>query len=123
MEKTVKIDGKNVVLSATAYNLVLYRAEFGEDIFVAKSDVFAALEGTSLNLRKIDGLGAAKMIWCMAKTADERLPGFNEWMKTIDDLPIVDLLSDNLELFVSNMSQSTHIKKVADTEPETDEKA
>ena len=121
MERTVTIDGKAVALKASAYNLVLYRAEFGEDIFVAKSDVFAALEGTTLNLRKIDGLGTAKMLWCMAKTADEKLPGFNEWMKSIDDLPIIDLLSDNLELFVSNMNQKSEIKKAADTEPETDE--
>lgn len=122
MERTVTIDGKDVVLKASAYNLVLYRAEFGEDIFVAKSDVFSALEGTTLNLRKIDGLGTAKMLWCMAKTADEKLPGFNEWMKSIDDLPIIDLLSDNLELFVSNMNQKSEIKKAADTEPETEEK-
>lgn len=120
MEKTVKIDGKDVVLKATAYNLVVYRAEFGEDIFTAKSDVFSALEGTTLNLRKIDGLGTAKMIWCMAKTADEKLPGFIAWMKDIEDLPIIDLLSDNLELFISNMNQRTDIKKAADTEPEAE---
>jgi hypothetical protein len=123
VEKTVKIDGKDVVLKASAYNLVLYRAEFGEDIFVAKNDVFSALTGSQLNLEKIDGLGVAKMVWTMAKTADESIPGFHAWIRTIDDLPVVDLLTDNLELFVSNMSQKTQIKKAADTEPETDEKA
>lgn len=123
MEKTVQIDGKDVVLKATAYNLVLYRAEFGQDLFQEKAKVFAAISGSQLTLSKIDGLGVARMIWCMAKTADESLPGFNQWMRSIEDLPVVDLLSDNIELFISNMSQKSEIKKAADTEPETDEEA
>lgn len=120
MEKTVKIDGKDVRLMATAYNLVIYRAEFGQDMFQAKSEVFSAISGSQLALNKIDGLGVARMIWTMAKTADESLPGFNQWMRSVEDLPVVDLLSDNLELFVSNMSQKTQIKKASDTEPEAE---
>lgn len=123
MERTVKIDGKDVVLKATAYNLVIYRAEFGQDMFQAKANIFSALHGNQITLSKIDGLTVARMTWCMAKTADESLPGFNQWMKGIEDLPIVDLLSDNIQLFVSNMSQNSEIKKAPDTEPEADEEA
>ncbi len=121
MEKTVKIDGKDVVLKASAYNLVLYRAEFGMDIFQAKADIFGALVGNRIELQKVDSLAVARMIWTMAKTADESLPGFGAWMRSIEDLPVVDLLSDNIELFISNMSQKSEIKKAPDTEPEAEE--
>ena len=56
MEKTVKIDGKDVVLKASAYNLVLYRAEFGMDIFQAKADIFGALVGNRIELQKVDSI-------------------------------------------------------------------
>lgn len=121
MEAVVNIDGKEVTLKATAYNLIVYRSEFGEDIFKARANIFQAIKGTTVDLETVDSLGVARMTWAMAKTADEKLPSFDTWMRGIENLPVIDLLGRCLNLFLSNMNQISDIKKAPDTEPETDE--
>lgn len=118
MEQTIQLDGKDVRLKATAYNLVIYKAEFGEDIFKVKNSLFAAINGGRLDLDKVDSLGIAKLTWAMAKTADETLPPFDQWMRSIEDFPTVDMITQNLTLFMTNMNQQSRIKKAPATDPE-----
>ena len=45
MEKTIKIGDKEILLKATAMNLLIYQEEFGEDMFKAKGELLDAFKG------------------------------------------------------------------------------
>ena len=91
MEKTVTINGKPTRLKACAMNLLIYQSEFKEDIFKAKSEFLKALDGNAFDLSKVNSVALAKMVWTLAKTADNTLPDFNTWMAELEELPVVEL--------------------------------
>lgn len=124
MEKTVNINGKPTRLKACAMNLLIYQSAFKEDIFKAKSEFLKALDGNAFDLSKVNSVALAKMVWTLAKTADNTLPDFNTWMAELEELPVVELYTENSELFYSNMFEQSDIagsssKKKEETASET----
>lgn len=109
MEKTVNINGKPVKLKACAMNLLIYQSEFKEDIFKAKSEFIKATDGNRVDLTKVNSVALAKMVWTLAKTADNTLPDFNTWLSELEELPVIDLYTENYELFISNMFEQSDI--------------
>ena len=52
MEKTIKIGDKEILLKATAMNLLIYSEEFGEDLFKAKGDFSMPSRETISNMER-----------------------------------------------------------------------
>lgn len=103
MQRTIKIADKEVTLKATAYTLVVYQAEFDEDMFIAQDKVLKAINGDEVVISKIDTLYTLKILWALIKTADESLPSFNDWIKDLPEVPMVELYSDYISLLTANM--------------------
>lgn len=84
----VEIDGKNYKASVTFYTAQLYESEFKSDMLkdflgvqvfdAPKSDESSVLR---IDFTKTNWLAAAKVLWAALKTADDRTPGYTQWMK------------------------------------------
>lgn len=105
MERTIILNGKETPLKATAYSLIIYQSEFNEDMFRAQDRILQAIDNTTREVivSKIDTIATLRILWTLAKTADESLPAFNKWVKDLPDIPIIELYSDNLSLLTANM--------------------
>lgn len=110
MEKKITLGGKEILLKATAMNLLIYQAEFGEDMFKAKGELLKAFSSEGIDYSSINSLQLLRMIWTFAKTGDKNFPPFREWMESLDEVPVVDLYNDNIDLFLSNMITKSDIK-------------
>ena len=76
MEMTIKIGGKDVRVKATASLPLKYRAYFGRDLFADLSSIPAGVRDMS----KIDTSVFYNVAWCMAKTADDKIPEIEKWV-------------------------------------------
>lgn len=110
MEKTIKLGDKEVLLKATAMNLIIYQETFGEDIFKAKGQLLDAFNGSEMNFGKIPSVLLLKLMWTMARTGDKDFPPFEEWVESLDEIPVVELYQKNIDLFMSNMMTRSDIK-------------
>ena len=110
MEKTIKLGDKEILLKATAMNLLIYQEEFGEDIFKAKGELLDAMGKDGIEFNKIPSLTLLKMLWTMARTGDKSFPPFNEWVDSLEELPMVELYTENINLFLANMVTKSDIK-------------
>lgn len=110
MEKTIKIGDKEILLKATAMNLLIYQEEFGEDIFRAKGSLLDAMGKDGIEFDKIPSLTLLKMLWTMARTGDKSFPPFSDWVDSLEELPMVELYTENINLFLANMVTKSDIK-------------
>lgn len=108
MDKVIKLNGEEINLRATAMNMVIYRSQFGKDIMEVAGSIVRA--GAKEEYEKIDGLGVARLIWTMAKTADKDFMPFDEWFESLEAFPVLDVLGDTMELVMANLTSTTGIK-------------
>lgn len=95
MEKTLKIDGKDVRFKCTAGTLIRYRNQFNRE-FMADITKLKDIENGD-----ISGLSLAPfydIIWIMAKTADKTIPDMLTWYDSFDEFPILDVFPELQEL-------------------------
>ena len=79
-------------LKVSAYTLVVYEQEFGGRDLIA--DFFSGSE-KKIGYSTIQWTVALKVLWAALKTADDTVPPFKIWSKTVED---VDLLNVAVEL-------------------------
>lgn len=72
----MKINDKEYKLKYTGKTLVVYKEEFGKDLL---------LECGKLK-EEFDFVSIFQICWAMAKTYDNSIPNFNEFMDSIDDI-------------------------------------
>lgn len=112
MEKTIEIDGKNVRLKSNALLPIVFRANFGRDIFEVQSQIFG-LGKSGLSVRQIKDIecvGVMQMVWTMAKIADDSIKPFEEWVGEFDEFPVFDFFNEIFDLFLTNISSTSKIK-------------
>lgn len=111
MERVYKIAGKEIKLKAVANNAIIYRSAFGADMFQAQS-VFMTLVDSRGNVDwgKVDGLDMMRLVWTMAKSADKNFMPFDDWIDTLDEFPIFDIVNDLIDMLQVNMISITPIK-------------
>lgn len=98
MEKTLKIDGKDVRFKCTAGTLIRYRNQFNRE-FMADITKLKDIENGD-----ISGLSLAPfydIIWIMAKTADDTIPDMLTWYDSFDEFPILDVFPELQELLIA----------------------
>ena len=107
MECTVTIDGKAIALKATGGTLIRYKEQFEEEYYDDVLKISAIKKNQSADLAEKIMLSAEtgyKLIWAMAKTADNAIPNPDEWIETFEDFPITEILPVANELLTKSMN-------------------
>lgn len=120
MEKTVKIDGKNVRLKSSAAIPRMYRNVFGKDIF---KDMMALKKAMGRKKKQGDDLPVENLemfeniAYIMAKHADpSRVPNdIGKWLDQFETFSIYQILPEIFELWNLNNKQLEHSKKKNET--------
>lgn len=120
MEKTVKIDGKNVRLKSSAAIPRMYRNIFGKDIF---KDMMALKKAMDRKKKQGDDLPVENLemfeniAYIMAKHADpNHVPNdIGKWLDHFEAFSIYQILPEIFELWNLNNKQLEHSKKKNET--------
>lgn len=112
MEKTIRIDDKDVKFKATAATIRRYRERFGQDLLMD----FAKLQeeassGETLTAAALNTF--ENLAYTMAKQADDSIPdSADEWLDGFEMFSIYVVLPQIVELWqLSNLPTSTSKKK------------
>lgn len=107
MEKTIKIDGKDVRLKANAMTAIIYRREFQKDLFSELSHINP--KETTVESMEI----IYELAYVMAKQGDKSLDlNFDEWLDSFEVFPIEQIANETLMLWQrSNTGLSTPKKQ------------
>lgn len=116
MEKTIKIDGKDVRLKSSAAIPRMYRNIFRKDIF---KDMMALKKAMDRKKKQGDDLPIENLemfeniAYAMAKHADaEHVPNdIGRWLDQFDAFSIYQVLPQIFELWNLNNQQLEHAKK------------
>lgn len=109
MEKTIKINGKDINFKATCGTLCIYKQQFGaeycDELYRVKT-----MEDTGLYTPDQIYLEqyaiSYRFIWAMAKNADKSLPDPERWAEQFKKFPMQEILSQVMELFPSDENKS-----------------
>lgn len=108
MEKTIRIDGKDIVFKITGSLPLRYKTQFRSDFFgdIVKLENMVDKKSNKLNFDAFDLEIFYNISWCMAKAANPELPPPLEWLDTFDTFPILEILPELQELLVTAISSS-----------------
>lgn len=95
MEKTLTIDGKQIRFKHTGGTLMRYRNQFNSD-FMKDFAVFSATSSTNYEHFSYECL--ERIIWALAKTADDRIPDPQTWFDSFDDFDLLKVWEELGEL-------------------------
>lgn len=109
MEKTIKIDGQDIILEAKASNLMIYESQFGEDCLPVMGKVVDAIRGET-KVWDVGAIPIAKLTWTMAKTHDPNFPNFNDWFEGVESFPVIEIFNAIAELVSFNLITKSDIK-------------
>lgn len=127
MQKIVEIDGRQVLLESNAATPIKYKKQFGKDYFaelfklvksigakmpetldsspdeipVEEPEAGEALDIEAMSWESLDRLDFEPLyniVWTLAKTADKSLPDPETWLEGFDTFPLMDILTDAVEL-------------------------
>jgi hypothetical protein len=124
MEKTIKIDGKNVTFKATGGIMYRYKNQFGREYLAdaMKMQNFADSK-TKKKIKTADGKItfvddydytklnlelAYNLAWTLAKTADPSIPDPQTWLDSFNTFPIMEIIPQLNELL--GVSSQSNIK-------------
>lgn len=122
MERTIRIDGRDVTFRCTAATARRYRLYFGKDLIVDAQklidDLKAAKEEAEKDERKDLRLTPEILVtfenlsFIMAKQADPEIPNNpNEWLDTFEMFSIYEILPQIIDLWQSSFQGIESIKK------------
>lgn len=142
MEKTIKIDGKEVTLNNNAAWCMEYKDQFGRDILPALLPVIAsAVEGVASVLadkddnsigvkdlaQAIEGRSMEILLpmlqvefndviigvtWALAKCADENIQEPKRWIRQFDTFPLDIIVPEVYDLVISGFTSSKNLKRL-----------
>jgi hypothetical protein len=125
MEKTLKIDGKNITFKATGGTLYRYKNQFNREFLTDAADLMDfgnskkqkkvkqpdgkitfedEYDFTKLNLELVYNLA-----WVMAKTADPSIPDPLAWLDSFDSFPVVDIVQPIMELLQNSFTTTKNV--------------
>lgn len=142
MEKTIKIDGKDVRLNNNAAWCMEYKDQFGRDIIPVLLPVIAsAVEGVASVLadkkgNSIEAKDLAEAIegrameillpmfqvefndviigvtWALAKCADDEIPEPKRWIRQFDTFPLDVIVPEVYEMVLKGFTSSKNFKRL-----------
>ena len=116
IEKTIKVNGKEVKFRSSATIPRLYRYKFKRDIFKDLSKLESSFkskggrDGSSMEIEDLEIF--ENVAYIMAFHADHSIPGtIDEWLDQFEMFSIYEILPDILELWGSNLATDIESKK------------
>jgi hypothetical protein len=110
MEKTIEIDGKQVVFKSTAATPLRYKAQFHKDYFseILKLEKLSkTMKSKKLTdaekLEKVDFELFYNIAWVFAKTADKAIKEPLDWLDGFETFPLEEILPQLMDLMTSSM--------------------
>ena len=91
MERTVTIEGRDIVLKVHGNIPNMYEAQFGKDIFVEMNTMHST-GNISMGL-------FSNFLWVCAKAADKEILPPDEWFASFDSSPVLHCFEEVQELF------------------------
>lgn len=116
MEKTIKIDNKDVRFRCTAFTFILYKQQFNSE-FIA--DIAKLQESFNTNKAgKVTGIDYTKLsldvfyqiAWACAKTADDHIPDAMAWLDSFETFPIMDIMPQIMDMVGQNLKMNITVK-------------
>lgn len=85
----IEINGKQVKAEVSFYTAYLYEAEFQRDLIkdflgVQNNEATVEFDGDAvvkIDFTRIDWNASQRALWAAIKTANDKTPGFEKWMK------------------------------------------
>lgn len=131
MEKTLTIDGKEVVFKSNAAFAIIYKEQFGEDILskfmpvisellqgmddlienpddIKPSDIGDMLE----HLYSFELTDLMNLIWCLAKLGDKEISEPKKWYLSFKEFPIVDVAMELGDILLSSLVSKKKLKEL-----------
>lgn len=112
MEKTILIDGKQVLFKTNGAIPLRYKAQFGKDYFkeILKMLPAAKLKGKkNIEVKDLEFLEFEvfyNAAWVMAKTADPSIPEPLTWLESFEEFPIAEIFPELQELMIATLETS-----------------
>ena len=97
MEKTIKIDGKDVRLKITAAFPLRFNALTGKEYF----------SNDNATQRFYD------VVWAAAKCADETIPDVLEWVESFETFPIFSIFNEVTDFISKSITATKNAKPAA----------
>lgn len=114
-QKTVRIDGRDIVLKATARTPRLYRQLFGRDMIqdMAKlRDAYGRKQAEDVDLSAVDLTMFENLAYTMAKQGDPSIPDSpDDWLDTFGMFSIYEIFPAMMDLWRGSMNTLATPKK------------
>ena len=118
MTKKIQIDGKDVVVKASAAIPRIYRLKFHRDIYKDLRDLGKAVDSSSAEESNLDLFNLEmfeNIAYDMAKHADPSIPDSpEEWLDEFNTFSIYQILPQLIELWGLNVKTDAEAKKKFD---------
>ena len=82
--------GKKLKIKSAPWSLVVYEDQFGRDM----SMDFQFMSVTFAKTGRVDMATFTRILWCLARTADQDLPDYEAWMKGLPDDALDGIATD-----------------------------
>ena len=119
MEKTLKIDGKDITFKCTGGTLYRYKNQFGREFLADAANLMDFEEKkvknpdgkitfqdeydfTKLNLELVYNLS-----WVMAKTANPSIPDPQAWLDSFNTFPIAEIIEPIMDMLQKSIEMNT----------------
>jgi len=108
MEKTIEIDGKQVVFKSTAATPLRFKAQFGKDYFseIMKLQSLGKLKKGKVDLevlKNIDFEVFYNIIWVLAKTSDKTIAEPLTWLDGFEVFPLFEIIPEIQDLILASI--------------------
>lgn len=116
MEKLIKAGESYIRLKSNGLALLSYKREFGRDLIPDLFTIYPDTEATAKGEKSIDisMLDVEKLInitYVFAKIADKNIGTRDEWLESLDILPIGDIAVEVMPFVVDCITTDAEIKK------------
>jgi len=109
MEKTIIVDGQEVLLKSNGATPIKYKMQFRKDFFaeilklhkLGKLKSIEEMDDETLN--NLDFEVFYNIIWTFAKTANHSIPEPDKWLESFESFPILDYISEVQEMLLANI--------------------
>ena len=107
MKRTIKIDGIDVPMKASAASPRIYRNVIGKDLFLELQELSKAYQNDEpLNIEVVEN-----MAYLFAYQANENIPNIEEWLDQFGATAIFQAMPEILALWEQNAETKSTAKK------------
>lgn len=105
MEKTIIIDGRSINFKSSASFLLRYKNYFGQDALQDLSKLQKDFLKGDVNVETL-----YKIIWALAKTADDSIPEIVTWIDSFNTFPLLDIFKELEPLILETFNSTITLK-------------